>query len=396
MRIAELTAYHAAIRLKQTIRHASQVRKTNDTLLVRCRLDDGTEGWGEGLPRPYVTGETIESAFEQLRQTDWRSQLAMPVQSLSEAVELAKSLQLAELPGKEFASRNCRGNSVRCAVELSILDAFTRREIVPLGAIVERVPETCGIRQSRSAVRYSAVMPHRRFAWQVIEATAVRLAGFRQCKFKVGISPEDDERALKRVRRLLGKRVELRIDANESWSVDRMTAAMPLLQSCGVRSVEQPLPHTEIEQLKQTRGQFPVAVVLDESLCSRRDAEESIHWGWGDLWNLRLSKCGGFLRTLELAALAYRSGIEYQLGCQVGESPVLSAAGRHFACAVDGLVAVEGSFDRYLLQDRVAGPDMTFGWGGQAPALTGPGLGVSVDHQAVRRLAGRVEHWNFS
>jgi L-alanine-DL-glutamate epimerase-like enolase superfamily enzyme len=64
MRVVELTAYHLRIPLRKTIRHASHTRTDNDTLVVRCKLDDGTVGWGEGLPREYVTGETIDSTFE--------------------------------------------------------------------------------------------------------------------------------------------------------------------------------------------------------------------------------------------------------------------------------------------------------------------------------------------
>ena len=67
MRVAGLVAYHVKIPLKRPIRHASFTREENDALIVACRLDDGTEGWGEGLPREYVTGETIGSALQQLQ-----------------------------------------------------------------------------------------------------------------------------------------------------------------------------------------------------------------------------------------------------------------------------------------------------------------------------------------
>ena len=41
------------------------------------------------------------------------------------------------------------------------------------------------------------------------------------------------------------------------------------------------------------------------------------------------------------------------LGSHPGESSILTAAGRHFACSVGGLVAIEGSFDGYLLRCRL-------------------------------------------
>ncbi len=75
MRIQELVAYHVRIPLRSKVKHASHTRTDTDSILVCCRLDDGTEGWGEGLPREYVTGETIETAVELFRSTDWRRQL---------------------------------------------------------------------------------------------------------------------------------------------------------------------------------------------------------------------------------------------------------------------------------------------------------------------------------
>jgi hypothetical protein len=54
MRVAERTAYHVRIPLVRPIRYASHARTSTDNLVVRCVLDDGTEGFGEGVPRDYV------------------------------------------------------------------------------------------------------------------------------------------------------------------------------------------------------------------------------------------------------------------------------------------------------------------------------------------------------
>ncbi len=129
----------------------------------------------------------------------------------------------------------------------------------------------------------------------------------------------------------------------------------------------------------------------DESLCSRVDAERAIADGTCDLFNLRLSKCGGYLASLELAHLARQHGLGYQLGCQVGETAILSAAGRHFATSVRDIRYLEGSYDRHLVAERLSTEDITFGWGGWAPALTGPGLGVTIDQSALERIAVREE-----
>jgi muconate cycloisomerase len=122
-----------------------------------------------------------------------------------------------------------------------------------------------------------------------------------------------------------------------------------------------------------------------------RDAEQATERGTCDLFNLRLSKCGGFIPSLRLAQFARRHGRGYQLGCQIGETALLSAAGRHFATSVVDLRYAEGSYDRHLVREALGTTDLTFGWGGWAPALAGAGLGMTVDPQALERVTIRKE-----
>src|SRR5439155_5245909 len=121
------------------------------------------------------------------------------------------------------------------------------------------------------------------------------------------------------------------------------------------------------------------------------DAERAADQASCDLFNLRLSKCGGFIPTLRLAQFAVEHGLGYQLGCQVGETAILSAAGRHFASSVRDIRYVEGSYDRHLVCEALGRKDLTFGWGGWAPALAGPGLGIAIDPERLERIAVRKE-----
>jgi muconate cycloisomerase len=172
--------------------------------------------------------------------------------------------------------------------------------------------------------------------------------------------------------------MRFRLDANEAWSAAEAAERIRALESADIASIEQPVAHEDVAALKKIRTEIDTPVMLDESLCSMMDARQAVDGEWCDLFNLRLSKCGGFLATLRLAEFAHQQGIGIQLGCQVGETGILSAAGRHFACTVAGLVALEGSYDRHLLHDPFTS-DMTFGRGGKAHKLTKPGLGVTVD-----------------
>jgi muconate cycloisomerase len=383
LKIVELTACHVHIPLRRTIRHATFVRNETDNVLVRCVLEDGSTGYGEGVPRDYVTGETIDSTLALLQASDLGAQLGS-CQDFAEAVTMAERLRLAPIPGDD---RCCRGNAARCAVELAVLDAWGRHFGQPLSMVTRLLaPE---IYEPRQVVRYSGAVTGAR-GWKApVLALIQRLYGFRHIKVKVGMAGMDDVRRLRAIRRGVGRAVDLRIDANEAWSAAEAAERIRALEPCGLGAVEQPVPHTEVAALREVRRQVRVPVMLDESLCSRTDAERAIEGQTCDLFNLRLSKCGGFIPSLRLAQFARQHGLGYQLGCQVGETAVLSAAGRHFAQSVAGLRYCEGSYDRRLVREALATRDLTFGRGGKAPALTEPGLGIDLDPAALKRVIVR-------
>jgi muconate cycloisomerase len=385
LRIVELTAYQVRIPLRKPIRHASHRRTETDNVVVRCLLADGTEGFGEGVPREYVTGETIDTSLALLRQSDLGSQLE-PCLSFAEAVAMAERLHLAPTAGDE---RGCLGNAARCAVELALLDAYGRLYREPLCAVTRILAPD--LHQPRSWVRYSgAITSAQGFKLRAL-TLILRLYGFRQVKLKVGIEGQDDLQRLRTCRRRLGSRIDLRVDANEAWTPANVVERIRALEPFAVSAVEQPVAHAQVDVLAQVRKQVRVPIMHDESLCSRFDAEQAIERGTCDLFNIRLSKCGGFVPSLRLAQLARRHGLGYQLGCQVGETALLSAAGRHFASSVADVRYLEGSYDRHLVREPLGTRDLTFRWGGWAPALTEPGLGVEVDRSALERVVIRKE-----
>jgi muconate cycloisomerase len=386
MKVAELTAYHVRIPLVRPVRHASHARTSTDNLIVRCVLDDGTEGFGEGVPREYVTGETIDSAIGLLRRSDLAAQVD-PCADFRAAAELAERLRLAPVPGDD---RACSGNAARCAVELALLDALGRRFGEPLARVVPLLAPD--LYEPKEEVRYSGAILSARAGFKLFLACMrVWVYRFRQVKVKVGIEGCDDVYRLRKIRRRLGRRVDLRVDANEAWTPDKAAERIRELEPFGITSVEQPVPHSEVARLAELRRQVQTPIMLDESLCSLIDAERAVADKTCDLFNIRLSKCGGFIPSLRLVQFARQHGLGCQLGCQVGETSLLSAAGRHFAGAVGGLRYLEGSYDRHLVREMLGTHDITFRWGGRAPMLNGPGLGIDIDPTALERVTVRKE-----
>lgn len=392
MRIAELAAYLVHVPLKREIRHASATRRESANLLVRCRLSDGTEGWGEGVPRSYVTGETADGALKQLAATPLSQQLDRDCANWSDVIALCESFRPAS---REEDLRGCYGNALRCAVELSLLDAFGRLFNQPVRALAREYAPAASIFAERGSVQYSAAIMAESPRSERRGAIKMRLYGFTQCKVKVGAEGADDATRLRRIRRWIGRRVDLRLDANEAWHASEVAERLAPLIPCGITCIEQPVPHGEVAALAELRPSLDVPVMLDESLTGVFDAQEAIRRGTCDLFNIRLSKCGGFLNSLRLAAMAASAGLGYQLGCHPGETGILSAAGRHWACSVSGIRYLEGSYDRHVLAELLTNEDTTFGYGGRAPAIDKPGLGVTVNPAVLQRWTRQVRTFHL-
>lgn len=391
MHIHRLTAFQVPIALRNPVRHASHIRFGNETLLVRCVMDDGSVGWGEGLPRVYVTGESIGSVWRHLEATDFSG---LKDQRYAGAVEVAAAVDrfaFADVqPDPGVAVRECFGNVVRCATEMAILDAACRVEGCSVGDLILRLPDAAGFATPVDEVFYSGAVTSVSSRKQWISALKMRLFAFRAVKVKVGTEGICDEDCLRRVRTVVGRKVKLRLDANEAWRCEDVASKMEPLLMHRPTSLEQPVPHADVAGLKQVRSEITVPIMLDESLCCLEDAQRAIDGGWCDLFNIRLSKCGGIVRSVRLATMAQQAGLGYQLGCQVGETGILSAAGRHFACNIPNLRYLEGSFDRFLVRETLIDQDLTFRYGGRGTRLTGPGLGIDVNECRVRQLAVRT------
>jgi L-alanine-DL-glutamate epimerase-like enolase superfamily enzyme len=129
--------------------------------------------------------------------------------------------------------------------------------------------------------------------------------------------------------------------------------------------------------------------MADEALTGEDEARALVALGGCALFNLRLSKLGGMAAARRIARIADEAGIGLQVGCQVGESAILSAAGRMLAASLDHPVALEGSYGTLLLEEDLSVAPFSFGSGGSARLQEGPGLGIDIDAERVRRLAAQ-------
>ena len=382
--LRSIELFHVVMPLRKPIAHASHTREASDNLVVRATLDDGTTGYGEGVPREYVTGETIASTFADLGGVDAASVLGRP-SSFEESVGRIGDVTLESTTADP---RGMAGNAARCALEMALLDAVGRRFGASVGDAVRLMAgvDTLVTRKPMP-VRYSGAITAETGRKERVSAWKMRIYGFHQVKIKVGVDGQDDPARLATFRKILGRKVDIRLDANEAWPAEGLVERVAPLLPFRPSALEQPVPHAQVDALADLRPRLGVPIMLDESLCGFPDAMQAIHRGTADILNVRLSKCGGIKSSIRIMAAALGHGLGVQLGCHPGESGLLSAAGRHLASNVGPFRYIEGSYDRHVLSRNIVKQDITFGYGGRAPALSGPGLGVDVDVEALEALA---------
>lgn len=370
MRLVAATLYALRLPFVETFSHSATTRRWSDSVVIRVRDEIGTEGFGEGAPRPYVTGETVETMLVHLARDVWPRVVGRELPPTGHLAGLEAFLPETHPPGV------LAPHAARAALETAILDCTLRRTGRPLASILS---------PRRRSVTYSGVITAGPVERAVQHARQMRVVGLAAVKLKVGF--DDDVTRVAAVRNALGPEVSLRLDANGAWSVERALEVLDAVTPLGIAAVEQPLARGPVQDLARLRRGTSVPIVVDESLVTLADAETLIAEKATDYFNLRVSKLGGLTRSLAIAARAAAAGIGVQVGSQVGETAILSAAGRHLAAALPEVVFVEGSFGTLLLAEDVSVESVRFGHRGEAPLLTGPGLGITVVEERLRRHA---------
>lgn len=360
MLIRSAQVHRIRIPFKGSFRHALSERSLTETIIVVLHGMDETIGCGEILPRPYLTGETIQSVLDENLPPLLESWLGRRFETRADVVgALEQGLASA---GRHLATF--------CGFELAVLDlagksmGFRAGEV--LGAAVGP-PLDAGVVIGLD-VDTDALPTH---------CAMLRLAGRRHIKVKVGRN--DDVERVKIVRQSLGPSVPIRIDANGGWSAEQAIEVLQQMAPVRIQSIEQPVPAVDLKGMRQVRETTGVPVMADESLCTLEDAQELINMQAADIFNIRLGKCGGFLASLRLVELAQASGLDCHLGTLVGETGILSRAAEVFGHRVQGFACLEGKGQSMsFLEEDVVEP-----WtSATVEILTGLGVGVCFDRLA--------------
>ena len=120
VRAVKMDVYRTAIGMR-SFEHAAASRSRAEAVVVRAEFSDGLVGWGETLPRPYVTGETLESVVADLGSVVWPAVREMDFSGGAAEVSAALGA-IATSAG----DGRCM-NAAACAAELACVDAYLVR-----------------------------------------------------------------------------------------------------------------------------------------------------------------------------------------------------------------------------------------------------------------------------
>ncbi|MBW2003946.1 MAG: hypothetical protein JRI72_04945 [Deltaproteobacteria bacterium] len=332
-------------------------------------------GYGEGAPRQDETGESQASAAKKATELIKRTSFPWELSDVSQIRDFVDSL-----PNQK------RYNSAICAVEMALYDALGKRQDT---YITEYFPRD----YYADTIHYGFTIPLAQKVSTLEICKWINDMGIKHLRIKMGKDFEQNKRAIETVRSVCGDDSELRIDPNGVWNQHIAFQHIPLIKEYKIKVVEEPMEKDDpgLGEFAEIIRSMDILLMACQSAPTLKDIEKVIKKGYHQMINIKLSRSGGFRRTLRIVDYLRNSGISFQIGCNLGESGILSAAGRGLCLLCKDAMYYDGSYDRFLLKENITADDVSFGLGGEAGPLNGPGLGVKVNSKALEQLCTKTE-----
>jgi L-alanine-DL-glutamate epimerase-like enolase superfamily enzyme len=372
MDIDSIRIYSVRLPFSLHFSHALRKRSSVNNVVVEVIGEQGKiKGYGEGAPRSFVTGETQKSAIQTIQHLIRQYHFPWRIDDIEELWNFIDRI------GDEKTQ-----NAAVCALETGLLDAFGRCQGINL---IDFFPDDFLIHK----IYYGIALPlagKKTLMELCLQAQKMKI---RKLKLKVGKDLVQNREMLEAVRTVFGEDYNLKIDVNGVWNRELALKHESLLMEYNVKVVEQPMPPDapDLADFALRMKHDGVTLMADESACSLDDVKKIVKIGHYRMINVRLSKCGGMRNSLKMIDYLRCHGISFQIGCHLGESGILSAAGRVLCLLCNDAVYYDGSYDEYLLEKNVTIENVSFGPGGEAGPLNGPGLGVKVSGQNLSGLS---------
>ena len=372
VRITAVKTYLLETTLKRAfgVSISQPLDKRRRTLLVKIETDAGVEGWGETYPILGARGAITDQIGPALIGEN----------------PLAYRKVMKKAWGRVFYNPLAVG-----ALETAINDVRGKLLDKPVSALFggrlrERVPAYA------STMNYlEGITPEELYPRQAVEHVEL---GFRALKMRLGRYPVNREIPIARaVRAAVGKDIQLMADGNAAYASKGALAMGQTLAELDFAFWEEPLPQApDYAGYEQLRKKLAIPLAGGEALADRVAAKRLLNRGCFDIIQPDLALCGGISEMLFIAELAALNSVQTIPHCWGGA--VLIASTLHLLSLMADPTWGHPTHTPMLELDRSENPwrteitDVSFqvDKDGHVLVPTRPGLGITVDEQAVKRF----------
>lgn len=335
------------------------------SVVVKLTADNGVVGWGQSIPLHRWSYETLETALTTLQ-----NYLAPELEGLDvfdpEAIHAAMNRVIA--PSFSTGQPICKAG-----VDLAWFDLVGRLKGQNAARLWNR---PAGERLTLSWTVNVRSLPE---AEQVIAEG--RALGYRHFNVKVAPDPRFDVELCRLVKRLVPDGF-LWADANGGYDEATALEVAPRLADAGVAVLEQPLPAARLTGYRRLRQQGALPILMDEGVVSHVELEEFIRLELLDGVAMKVARCGGLTEARKQIQMLENAGLMW-LGSGLTDPDLSLAAclllytahGLEKPAALNGPQFLRGSILREPIRVQ----------NGDAIVPQGPGLGVEVDPDRLRR-----------
>jgi muconate cycloisomerase len=337
------------------------------TVFVKVTCEDGTYGWGQSVPLPTWSYETLESATSALRNYLGPALIGKSPADLEGAHRiLDKTIAPSFSTGMPIA---------KAGIDLALHDLagkFAGKSMAELWGRkpLERIPLSWTVNVK---------------ALEEVEPLMAegRARGYRHFNIKVAPDPKFDIALAKEVRRLAPD-CFLWADGNGGYDTGTALTVAPKLREAGVNVLEQPVAPNNLSGLAALKKQGALPVILDEGVVSVTDLEEFHKLNLLDGVAMKPARTAGLFDARRQVEYLERHKLMF-LGSGLTDPDVSLAAslllfgayGLQYPAALNGPQFLAGSFLKQPFQVE----------GGALRVPTGAGLGVEVDEGKVRHAS---------
>ena len=268
------------------------------------------------------------------------------------------------------------------AVEIACWDIIGKSLNVPLykllgGKYRDKVPITA----------FMGIKPPDELAEDVSKAVE---QGFTTIKLKVGRNLLEDVEIVKAVREAVGDEVEIRVDANQAWSLSVAERQINKIAEYDPQYFEQPIPRWDFEGLAHLRKKTNAPIAICEGLVTIYRAAEIIKKEAVDFISSDPLRMGGLSQAKKLCGMAEAAGIPIVLHIATGS--LEAAAWLHLAVSTpivryaNDIVVTDG-VGLAFTDDIVTEPIVCERGYMNAPGK--PGLGIELDEDKLAKYRER-------